>query len=300
MPKRIGKYELGAVLGEGNFSKVREGVDVESKKQYAIKIVDKGLLEKGQMEQQLKREIAIMKLLDHENVLSMRDVLQTSKNIYLILDLLTGDLFYKLNEAKWFDEKTALYYFHQLIAGLNYLHGQGIAHRDLKPENLLLTDDGQLKIADFGFSRLLHNKQLLLTVCGTPNYMAPEVLKERGYDGKIADIWSCGVILYAMLAGYLPFDDEKISNLCKSISLGAYRISRKFSPNAISLLKGTLTVNPADRITIPDIIKHPFFRPGCDDEKFAKKRQVQPTEIQVNSAFTNAHLVNCPPPVTCA
>ena len=232
------------------------------------------------MEQQLKREIAIMKLLDHRNVLKMVDVLQTGKNIYLILDLLTGgDLFDRLEQAKRFEEDVARKYFQQLISGLYYLHAQGIAHRDLKPENLLLDTNNIIFIADFGFSRLLNNQQLLNTVCGTPNYMAPEVLKEKGYDGKKADIWSAGVILYAMLAGYLPFDDPNMNVLCdkvlryyffitscqlfvksnittttKQIEAGEYRMSRKFSPNAADFIKRMLTVDPDKRITLEQVL----------------------------------------------
>ena len=161
----------------------------------------------------------------------------------------------------------ALKYFHQLVSGLHYLHNQGIAHRDLKPENLLLNEEGRLHIADFGFSRLLNSQQMLQTVCGTPNYMAPEVLKEKGYDGKKADIWSCGVILYAMLAGYLPFDDNNMTLLCEKIEKGVFRKSSKFSENAVSIIDQMLTVDPNKRITLEGIIKHPFFVPGFDYEK---------------------------------
>eukprot|EP01064_Diplonema_japonicum_P015181 TRINITY_DN22945_c0_g1_i1.p1 TRINITY_DN22945_c0_g1~~TRINITY_DN22945_c0_g1_i1.p1 ORF type:complete len:293 (+),score=43.43 TRINITY_DN22945_c0_g1_i1:53-931(+) len=291
MPKRIGKYELGKTLGSGTFSKVKEGTDIEINIKYAVKIVDKSLLQKGHMEQQLKREIAIMKLLDHQNVLKMNDVLQTSKNIYLILDLLTGgDLFDRLEQAKRFEEPVALDYFHQLISGLYYLHSQGIAHRDLKPENLLLDENGQLRIADFGFSRLLNNQQMLQTVCGTPNYMAPEVLKEQGYDGKKADIWSCGVIVYAMLAGYLPFDDPNMNTLCDKIEKGVYRMSRKFSKNAVDIIEKMLTVDPQQRITLDEILKHPFFTPNFDFDGFKQHlKVVNPSDTQIDRAFTDCH-----------
>eukprot|EP01060_Flectonema_neradi_P020013 TRINITY_DN27529_c0_g1_i1.p1 TRINITY_DN27529_c0_g1~~TRINITY_DN27529_c0_g1_i1.p1 ORF type:complete len:307 (+),score=60.66 TRINITY_DN27529_c0_g1_i1:37-957(+) len=288
MPKRIGKYELGKTLGAGTFSKVKEGCDVENGTKYAVKIVDKQLLTKGHMEQQLKREIAIMKLLDHRNVLKMVDVLQTGKNIYLILDLLTGgDLFDKLEQAKRFEEDVARKYFQQLISGLYYLHAQGIAHRDLKPENLLLDTNNTIFIADFGFSRLLNNQQLLNTVCGTPNYMAPEVLKEKGYDGKKADIWSAGVILYAMLAGYLPFDDPNMNVLCDKIEAGEYRMSRKFSPNAADFIKRMLTVDPDKRITLEQMIEHPFFVPDFDKDYFIKScgKAVNPSQDQIDSAW---------------
>eukprot|EP01063_Lacrimia_lanifica_P002013 TRINITY_DN11051_c0_g1_i1.p1 TRINITY_DN11051_c0_g1~~TRINITY_DN11051_c0_g1_i1.p1 ORF type:complete len:321 (+),score=142.21 TRINITY_DN11051_c0_g1_i1:76-963(+) len=285
MPKRIGKYELGKTLGSGTYSKVKVAVDIETNKKYAVKIVDKQILTKGHMEQQLKREIAIMKLLSHRNVLGMQDVLQTGKNIYLVLDLVTGgDLFDQLDHDKVFDEPKARRYFQQLISGLHYLHQQGIAHRDLKPENLLLDQQGTVYIADFGFSRLLSPCQLLQTVCGTPNYMAPEVLKEQGYDGKKADIWSAGVILYAMLAGYLPFDDPIMAKLCEQIESGKYRISSKFSQNAVDLIGRMLEVNPAVRITLAEIMQHPFFTPGWEATQ-NQVAAVKPTEEQIASAW---------------
>eukprot|EP01063_Lacrimia_lanifica_P019531 TRINITY_DN2690_c0_g1_i1.p1 TRINITY_DN2690_c0_g1~~TRINITY_DN2690_c0_g1_i1.p1 ORF type:complete len:296 (+),score=121.28 TRINITY_DN2690_c0_g1_i1:122-1009(+) len=292
MPKRIGKYELGRKLGSGTFSTVKEATDIENGAKYAVKIVDKASL-KGHMEQQLRREIAIMKLLNHANVVRMNDVLQTGKNIYLILDLLTGgDLFDKLDEAKHFAEPVAVRYLQQLVSGLYYLHSQGIAHRDLKPENLLIDDRGNLKIADFGFSRLLDQHQLLQTVCGTPNYMAPEVLKEKGYDGKRADIWSSGVILYAMLAGYLPFDDPIMAKLCDKIEKGIYRNSRKFSPNAVDLIARMLTVDPARRITLSQILHHPFFVPGFNRNKLLHdtRNVVNPTDTQVAQALVSVEL----------
>eukprot|EP01065_Artemidia_motanka_P026754 TRINITY_DN31_c0_g1_i5.p1 TRINITY_DN31_c0_g1~~TRINITY_DN31_c0_g1_i5.p1 ORF type:complete len:447 (+),score=167.24 TRINITY_DN31_c0_g1_i5:84-1424(+) len=285
MPKRVGKYELGKTLGSGSFSKVKEGIDIESGSKYAVKIVDKALLTKGHVEQQLKREIAIMKLLDHPHVLSMIDVLQTGSNIYLVLELLTGgDLFDKLDQAKRFDEPQARTYFQQLVYGLQYLHANDIAHRDLKPENLLLDAEGHLKIADFGFSRLLNNQQLLQTVCGTPNYMAPEVLKERGYNGITADIWSCGVILFVMLAGYLPFDDPNMNALFNKIERGEYRMARHFTDPVKDIISRMLVIEPEKRITLEQIMQHPWFRIDLDESMFKQGTRVQVSKQQVDSA----------------
>eukprot|EP00755_Sulcionema_specki_P023585 Sspe_Gene.79267::Locus_49687_Transcript_2_3_Confidence_0.500_Length_711::g.79267::m.79267 len=195
MPKRIGKYELGKTLGTGTFSKVKHGMDTETGTAYAIKIIDKAQLQKEHMEEQLKREIAVMKLLKHEHIVQLKEVLQTQKHIYLILELITGgELFERIVESKRFDEARARRYFQQLIMGVYYCHRQGIAHRDLKPENLLLDSKDDLKISDFGLSNLQRGGAgcggtLLQTVCGTPNYVAPEVLKEKGYNGITADIW---------------------------------------------------------------------------------------------------------------
>eukprot|EP00756_Hemistasia_phaeocysticola_P023438 Hpha_TRINITY_DN15892_c0_g5::TRINITY_DN15892_c0_g5_i1::g.187286::m.187286 len=295
MPKRVGKYELGEFLGSGDFSKVKAGVDVESGAKYAVKIGDKA---KGHVEQQLKREIAIMKLLNHPHVLSMVDVLQTGSNIYLVLELLTGgDLLDKLEQVKRFEEPQARTYFQQLVYGLQYLHANDIAPCDLKPENLLLDAGGNLKIADFGFSRLLNNQQLLQTVqarptawpedVSTPNCMAPEVLEEQGYDGKKADLWSSGVILYTMMAGYLPFDDENMNVLCDNIKAGEYRMSRKFSDQARDITERLLTVNPYKRIDMAGICAHAFFTPGANKDLLNGKR-VEPSQEQTENAVVTA------------
>ncbi|CCD12774.1 unnamed protein product [Trypanosoma congolense IL3000] len=266
----IGRYEIGKTIGSGNFSKVKIGRDVETGKEWAIKILDKAQLVRERMEEQLKREIEIMRRLHQPNIIELHDVIQTNNHIYLVLELVTGgELFDKIASAKRFDEDTARRYFHQLITGIHYCHGQGIAHRDLKPENLLLDANDTLKISDFGLSHL-HNGNaggqgtMLQTVCGTPNYVAPEVLKERGYDGVMADVWSCGVVLFVMLAGYLPFDDENVNALFTKIERGEYRMARHFSAPARDLISRMLTVDPRNRIKVDEIIKHPWFTVGWD------------------------------------
>lgn len=264
-PKTIGRYELGRTLGSGNFSKVKLATDTETKKQWAIKIIDKGQLVREHMEEQLKREIAVMKRLRQPNIIELHEVMQTSNHIYLVLELVTGgELFEKIASERRFTEPVARKYFHQLICGIHYCHSQGIAHRDLKPENLLLDSSGTLKISDFGLSNIQrgtggNGNTMLQTVCGTPNYVAPEVLKEQGYDGLKADIWSCGVVLFVMLAGYLPFDDENVNALFTKIERGEFRMPRNISPESKDLLSQMMTVDPNRRITLDQIIIHPWF-----------------------------------------
>ncbi|CCW65392.1 unnamed protein product [Phytomonas sp. EM1] len=264
--KKVGRYELGKTLGAGNFSKVKHAIESSTGKEWAIKIIDKEQLVRERMEEQLKREIAVMKRLRQPNIIELHEVMQTSNHIYLVLELVTGgELFEKIASERRFDEKTARKYFHQLICGIHYCHQQGIAHRDLKPENLLLDEHGTLKISDFGLSNIQRptvgtGNTMLQTVCGTPNYVAPEVLKEQGYDGLKADIWSCGVVLFVMLAGFLPFDDENVNALFNKIERGEYRIPRWFSPGAKDLIQSILTVDPDKRITLDGIIRHEWFQ----------------------------------------
>nr|CCC94378.1 putative serine/threonine kinase [Trypanosoma congolense IL3000] len=264
-PVRLGPYQLGNKIGSGNFSTVRLATDAQGRK-WAVKIIDKTRLRKENMEDQMLREVAIMRSIKHKNVIDLHDVLESTNHYYLVLEFVSGgELFDKIVAAKRFDEPTARRYFQQLIAGVHYCHSKGFAHRDLKPENLLLDATGELKISDFG----LGNRQqdvLLQTVCGTPNYVAPEVLMERGYNGLSADIWSCGVILYVMLAGKLPFEDRSMKHLLARIERGEYNMARHISDTAKDLIARMLVVNPKKRITLEAIIRHPWFVVGWDDK----------------------------------
>jgi len=265
MVKRVGQWELRQVLGEGTFSKVKLGVHVETGETCAIKIIDKVSLAKQSLEEQLKREIAIMKVLRHRHVVQLYEVMQTVNHIYIVLELIpNGELFDRIVESKRFAEDVARRYFHQLISGLYYVHQQNIAHRDLKPENLLLDKDFNLKISDFGLSNLQREGEELGTVCGTPNYVAPEVLSDHSYNGFLADVWSCGVILYVMLAGYLPFDDPNTSHLFTKIERGEYHMSKHFSELSKDLIAKLLVVDVNSRLTIQGIVEHPWFKEGFD------------------------------------
>jgi tRNA A-37 threonylcarbamoyl transferase component Bud32 len=262
--KKVGKYELGRTLGSGSFSKVKLGVD-DTGKQYAVKMIEKEQLVREHMEEQLKREISVMKLLNnHPHIVRLYDVLQTSNHIYLVLELVTGgELFDRLLQAKKFEEDIARRYFQQIVVALHYCHRHGVAHRDLKPENLLVDDKDNIKITDFGLANV-QGAAMLRTVCGTPNYVAPEVLREVGYNGLAADVWSCGVILYVMLAGYLPFDDHTLEDLFKKIQKGEFRMSKSFSDGARDIIARMLVVDPARRYSLDQVMKHPWFLKGFD------------------------------------
>ncbi|KAI6685409.1 hypothetical protein NL676_031322 [Syzygium grande] len=219
--RRIGKYEVGRTIGEGTFAKVKFARNSETGEAVAVKILDKEMVLKHKMAEQIKREIATMKLIKHPNVVRLYEVMGSRTKIYIILEFATGgELFDKIVNHGRMSEDKARKYFQQLINAVDYCHSRGVYHRDLKPENLLLDGYGNLKVSDFGLSALsqeVRDDGLFHTACGTPNYVAPEVLNDRGYDGATADLWSCGVILFVLLAGYLPFDDANILNLYKKI-----------------------------------------------------------------------------------
>jgi 5'-AMP-activated protein kinase catalytic alpha subunit len=296
MPKRIGRYELGKVLGSGNYSKVKLAIDVETNTKWALKIIDKEQLQRERMEEQLKREIAVLKQLKHPFIVGLREVMQTANHIYLVLQLVTGgELFEKIVQAKKFDEATSRRYFQQLILGLRYAHSLGIAHRDIKPENILVDDNHIVHITDFGLSNLQpkEGQGLLQTVCGTPNYVAPDVLKEKGYNGFAADAWSCGVVLFVMLAGYLPFDDPNVNALFNKIERGDYRFPRHFSEPVRDLIGKLLTVDPTKRMTLDECVQHPWFQEGLAPiqamvDATAARPIAEPSAADVKNAISDA------------
>lgn len=202
-----------------------------------------------------------MKLLNHPNVLRLYDVWETSKALYLVLEYVEGgELFDLLVERGPLGEAEAIKYFRQIILGAAYCHALGICHRDLKPENLLLDAQLNLKMADFGMAALESNGKLLETSCGSPHYAAPEIVSGLKYHGAASDVWSCGVILFALLTGRLPFDDENIRNLLLKVQAGSFEMpTDEISREAQNLLCRMLEVDPDKRISTERILKHPLL-----------------------------------------
>jgi len=237
----------------------------------AIKILDKEKIQKQNMGEQIKKEIAVMKMVKQRHVVNLLEVLASRTKIFIVLELVTGgELFDKIVTAGRFDEPTARKYFRQLISGVDYCHHQGVCHRDLKPENLLLDEQALLKISDFGLSALYgsdHSATLLHTTCGTPNYVAPEVLADKGYDGFQADVWSCGVILYVLLAGFLPFDEPSMSALFRKIIKAEFSYPSWFSPSVKDILNKILVPTPEKRYTMEQIKKSEWFLEGGYEEE---------------------------------
>ncbi|KAJ8762649.1 hypothetical protein K2173_010670 [Erythroxylum novogranatense] len=269
---RVGRYELGRTLGEGTFAKVKFARNIETGENVAIKILDKEKVLKHKMITQIKREISTMKLVRHPNVIRMYEVMASKTKIYIVLEFVTGgELFDKIASKGRFKEDEARKYFQQLINAVDYCHSRGVYHRDLKPENLLLDASGVLKVSDFGLSALpqqVRDDGLLHTTCGTPNYVAPEVINNKGYDGAKADLWSCGVILYVLMAGYLPFEDSNLMQLYKKIYKADFTCPPWFSSSAKKLIKRILDPVPATRITIAEVIENEWFKKGYKPPTF--------------------------------
>nr|QSH71642.1 CBL-interacting protein kinase [Hedychium coronarium] len=261
---RVGKYELGRTLGEGTFAKVKFAKNVETGEGVAIKILDKEKILRHKMVGQIKREISTMKLIRHPNVIRMYEVMASKTKIYIVMEFVTGGEFFdKIARNGKLKEDEARKYFQQLINAVDYCHSRGVSHRDLKPENLLLDANGTLKITDFGLSALpeqVHEDGKLYTTCGTPNYVAPEVVKHKGYDGAKADLWSCGVILYILMAGFLPFEDSNLMSLYKKIFKADFSCPPWFSTSVKKLIQRILDPDPLTRITIQQVIENDWFK----------------------------------------
>ncbi|KAG9456298.1 hypothetical protein H6P81_000806 [Aristolochia fimbriata] len=261
----FGKYEMGRLLGQGTFAKVYHGRDLRSNDSVAIKVINKDQVKKDGLMEQIKREISVMRLVRHPNVVELKEVMATKSKVFFVMEYVRGgELFAKVARGK-LREDAARKYFQQLISAVEYCHSRGVSHRDLKPENLLLDENGDLKISDFGLSALpehLRQDGLLHTQCGTPAYVAPEILRKKGYDGAKADIWSCGVILYVLLAGFLPFQEENIMKMYRKVFKAEYAFPPWFSPNAKRLISKLLVADPEERITISGIMKVPWFKQG--------------------------------------
>ncbi|XP_009615544.1 CBL-interacting serine/threonine-protein kinase 8 [Nicotiana tabacum] len=283
--RKLGKYEVGRTIGEGTFAKVKFAQNTETGESVAMKVLDRSTIIKHKMVDQIKREISIMKLVRHPYVVRLHEVIATRTKIYIILEFITGgELFDKIVHHGRLSEAESRRYFQQLIEGVDYCHIKGVYHRDLKPENLLLDSQGDLKISDFGLSASPgEGVNILKTTCGTPNYVAPEVLSHKGYDGAVADIWSCGVILYVLMAGYLPFDEVDLTTLYAKIEKAEFSCPSWFPVGAKSLIHRILDPNPQTRIRIEEIRNDEWFKKGYVPVKAMEYEDVNLDDI--NAAF---------------
>ncbi|XP_048568151.1 CBL-interacting protein kinase 30-like isoform X2 [Triticum urartu] len=263
----MGRYKLGRLLGRGTFAKVYKAHNISTGEVVAIKVFDKEAVRRSGTVDQVRREVDVMRRLHHPNVVRLHEVMATRSRIYFVMEYASGgELFARLAESTRFPEPVARRYFQQLITAVEFCHSRGVYHRDLKPENLLLDAHGNLKVSDFGLSALADGASrhrgdaLLHTTCGTPAYVAPEVILKRGYDGAKADIWSCGVILFVLLAGRLPFHDTNLVLLYKRIARSDYQCPAWFSIDARKLLARLLDPNPNTRITITKLMARTWFQ----------------------------------------
>ncbi|KAF9125173.1 Protein kinase [Mortierella sp. 14UC] len=272
---KIGPYMLLETLGVGSFGKVKRAVHSLTGHTVAIKIINKNKVVNQDMFARVKREIQYLKLLRHPHIIKLYEVISTPTSIYMVIEYAGGELFNYIVDNTRLPEEEARRFFQQIVCAIEYCHRHKIVHRDLKPENLLLDPSMNVKIADFGLSNIMTDGDFLKTSCGSPNYAAPEVISGKLYAGPEVDVWSCGVILYVMLCGRLPFDDDYIPLLFKKINGkyhhssillgGIYSLPSFLSPETKYLLTSMLVVDPLKRITIAEIRQNAWFNVGLPE-----------------------------------
>ena len=338
--KRVGNYILKGGIGEGAFSKVILAEEVmnnsedlisnkneksnnkkekkfhlfkskknkdEKKSQLkhyvACKIIPKTKVEQKKLTNRLEQEIRIHQLMHHPNVVQLIDVQKDSLYYYVFLEFCPcGELFDYVVDRQKLKESEAAVFFKQILLALKYIHSLNVAHRDLKPENILLDEFARIKISDFGLSKLLDNNcgGLTKTPCGSPCYASPECISGRPYDGRKSDIWSCGVILYAITTGQLPWTKRNQSKMFQQIRKGDYSVPSYISENCSDLIKRLMTVDNKKRITIDEALNHPFLKnvkcPVAElDHKFVSLRKIdiflgEDQDYHINQAAENMKL----------
>ncbi|XP_062509421.1 5'-AMP-activated protein kinase catalytic subunit alpha-2-like isoform X1 [Corticium candelabrum] len=267
--QRIGHYILGKTLGVGTFGKVKIAEHRLTRHKVAVKILNKQKIRALDVVGKIRREIQNMKLFRHPHIIKLYQVISTPTDIFMVMEYVSGgELFeYIIKHGKLSEEK-ARRFFQQIISGVSYCHRHMVVHRDLKPENLLLDAEANVKIADFGLSNMMTDGEFLRTSCGSPNYAAPEVISGKLYAGPEVDVWSCGVILYALVCGSLPFDDENVQMLFRKIKGGIFSLPIHLSLELSDLLNRMLQVDPVKRITIAQIRDHSWFTFDLPDYLF--------------------------------
>ena len=267
---RIGNYQFIKTIGEGTFGKVKLSIHLPTKEYVAIKILEKSKIQEKEELIRIEREIKYLKMLNHPNIIQIYEVIDNPKGFYIVMEYVSGgELFNYIVDHEKLAEEEASFFFTQLIYGIKEIHKKKICHRDIKPENLLLTEKKVIKIIDFGLSNEYINT--LSTKCGSPCYAAPEMIRGMNYNGLMIDIWACGITLFAMLCGYLPFDDKKNTILFRKILQCKVEFpddnDTHLSNEAKDLLMRILTPHPFKRIKIDEILNHPFLKNGVKEYK---------------------------------
>lgn len=267
LPARLDAYEFMGQVGEGSFSSVWKVMHKETSKIYACKIMPKANFAEPEDQERFQREINAMAFLRHPCLVAMHDFFGDDTHFYSILDFCGGgELFDFICENDKLDEPTAAFIFREIAQAVQYCHAFGVAHRDLKPENILIDKFPHVKVSDFGLCGYIHGQGLMGTFCGSPCYCSPECLSRMKYDGRKSDVWSLGVILFAMVTGEHPWDVENTTVMVRQIMKAQFRVPSWVSADCQDLIYGMMRVDPNDRLTVDEIMAHPWLKSASADD----------------------------------
>ena len=260
-PTTIDYYKFVKLVGKGAFGKVTLGVHKLTGKKVAIKTIEKSYMKDDFSRKKVLQEVYILKKIQHSNVIRLLEVFESSKHLLIVMEYSDGgDLLKYVKTNGRLNEERARIYFKNIAIGLAHCHCRSVLHRDIKLDNILLDSHGGVKICDFGVSKILKKDQMVKEQCGTPAYIAPEVIGNLGYVGYSVDVWSLGVLLYAMLCGTVPFKAPNMKDLHKVINRGEFSFPCNVSQEAEDLVRSMLMQSPDDRLCIPEILNHPWVK----------------------------------------
>ena len=297
VPNTIRHYIFGDVLGSGSFSTVFQVLNTRNRETYACKVVPRRNLADEGDQNRFQREINAMAFIRHENLIALHDFFWDENNFYLVMDLCAGgELHTFICRNGRIDEPTAALIFRQFAAGVAYCHSFGVAHRDLKPENILFDTFPRVKVSDFGLCGYITGEIMMQTFCGSPCYCSPECLCRIKYDGRLADVWSLGVILYTMVTGQNPWNIQNTSIMLHQILRGSYQLPDFLSKSCTHLISSMLKVNPSERITMQEVLAHPWLKRGDEcsyrslehppADKARGNAQIEPVPLSIISQLS--------------
>ncbi|KAK5977567.1 Non-specific serine/threonine protein kinase [Trichostrongylus colubriformis] len=288
---KIGHYILKDTLGVGTFVGIHEATGYK----VAVKILNRQKIKTLDVVGKIRREIQNLSLFRHPHIIRLYQVISTPTDIFMIMEYVSGgELFDYIVKHGRLKTPEARRFFQQIISGVDYCHRHMVVHRDLKPENLLLDEHNNVKIADFGLSNIMTDGDFLRTSCGSPNYAAPEVISGKLYAGPEVDVWSCGVILYALLCGTLPFDDEHVPTLFRKIKSGVFPIPEYLDKPLVNLLLHMLMVDPMKRATIKDVIAHEWFQKDLPAYLFPPVNESEASIVDIEAVREVTERYNVP------
>ena len=263
-PELIENYDIGIPIGHGAYAMVKTSTDKTTGKVIAVKVYEKYKLISSQRKNCINREIRVLKMINHPNIVKLHEVIETSSEVFLFMELVRGKSllnYMKTKQSRRVTETEAINIFKQILSAIAYCHKRSIIHRDIKMDNILLDENMNPKIIDFGFSTWVLPSQKLKIFCGTPSYMAPEIVGKKEYYGPPVDMWSLGILLYAMICGHFPFRGSTEPELYRKISKGLFAFPTHVSGLGKNLISGLLAIDPRRRLTAEQALDDPFFDP---------------------------------------